>query len=107
MEITIRIIGIEWPDPQPIIDYYENIITKTTAVPKTAMNRTRKTTTIPDIRELEASSHRAMLALAAPVIETAVKATIRMFERSLYEAWEIELANRNIEYAQALTDYAQ
>lgn len=107
MEITIRIRSLEWPDPQPLIDYYENIITKTTAVPKTAMNRTRKTTTIPDIRELEASSRRAMHALVAPVIYTAVKATIRMFERSLYEAWEIELANRNIEYAQALIDNAQ
>lgn len=92
------------PDAE-LIEHYERL---TAEVSKTKMKPQQTTpNTAPDIMELEASSRRAILALAAPVICEAARATIRQFKRDLYNIYETEMAKRNIEYAQALIDNAQ
>jgi len=107
MPLEIEYIEPFEPDTK-LIEHYERLTAEVSRIPRIKM-KPQKTTpsTAPNLMELEASSRRAILALAAPVLNEAAKATIRQFKRHIYDLYETEMAKQNIEYAQALTDYAQ
>lgn len=107
MPLEIEYIEPFEPDTK-LIEHYERLTAEVSRIPRIKMKPQQTTpNTAPDIMELEASSRRAILALASPVICEAARATIRQFKRHLYNIYETEMAKRNIEYAQALVDYAQ
>lgn len=85
------------------ITYCEKKILETMGVPSMAMKQNNGTLHT----ELNTPSYRVALMIAREFRRAFISAELRRIVNDVEALYEEKMANRNIEYAQALVDYAQ